>query len=223
MGKKVHPLILRISNIKNPAVTWHSQWIAKKRLFAKYLQEDESIRKCIKKQTRDIGIDKILIQRSGKEGIEITLPVSKPGMIIGRGGEKSERLKRDLEKLLDKKYKIKLTITEIQKPNTSAEVLSEEARRLIERRMPFRKVMKKIIDMAKKAGAQGVKIAMAGRLNGVEIARREKLATGKMPLQNLRANIDYARCSASTKWGQIGIKVWVYKGEVFENDGELNR
>lgn len=220
MGKKVNPLILRISNIKNPAITWHSQWIAKKRRFAKYLQEDESIRKCVKKQARDIGLDKIVIQRSGKEEIEVILPVSKPGMIIGRGGEKSERLKRDLQELLEKKYKIKLTIKEIQRPNASAEVLVEEARRLIERRMPFRKVMKKILDLAKKAGAQGVKIGMAGRLNGVEIARREKLASGKMPLQNLRANIDYARCAASTKWGQVGIKVWVYKGEVFENEDE---
>lgn len=215
MGKKVNPLILRISNIKNPAISWHAQWIAKGKQFADNLKEDEVIRKCIKKQTRDVGIDKITVQRSGKEEIEIILPVAKPGVIIGRGGEKSERLKRDIESSLQKKYKIKLTIREIQKPNTSAEVLLEEARRLIERRMPFRKVMKKIIDLAKKAGAQGIKISMAGRLNGVEIARHEKLSSGKMPLQNLRANIDYARAAASTKWGQIGIKVWVYKGEVF--------
>src|SRR3990167_1126589 len=148
MGKKVNPLIFRISNIKNPAITWHAQWIAKKNQFAKYLQEDEMIRKSIKSQTRDVGIDKVIIQRSGKEEME------------------------------------------------------------------------KIIDLAKKAGAQGIKISMAGRLNGVEIARYEKLATGKMPLQNLRANIDYARGAASTKWGQIGIKVWVYKGEVFESESD---
>lgn len=219
MGKKVNPLILRISNIHNPAVSWHAQWIAKKKQFARYLEEDETIRKCIKKQTREVGVDKIIIQRSGKEEIEIILPVAKPGVIIGRGGEKSERLKRDLESVLNKKYKIKLTIKEIRKPNASAEILLEESRRLIERRMPFRRVMKKIIDLAKKAGAQGVKISMAGRLNGVEIARHEKLSSGKMPLQNLRANIDYARAAATTKWGQIGIKVWVYKGEVFgENE-----
>src|SRR3990167_5564362 len=220
MGKKVNPLIFRISNIKNPAIAWHAQWIAKKNQFAKYLQEDEMIRKSIKSQTRDVGIDKVIIQRSGKEEMEIILSVAKPGVIIGRGGEKSERLKRNIESVIGKKHKIKLTIKELQKPNTSAEVLLEEARRFIERRMPFRKVMKKIIDLAKKAGAQGIKISMAGRLNGVEIARYEKLATGKMPLQNLRANIDYARGAASTKWGQIGIKVWVYKGEVFESESD---
>ena len=218
MGKKVNPLIFRISNIKNPALVWHSRWFAKKHQYAHFVQEDEMIRKLIKRKISDVGLDKIIINRSGKGGVEVILYVSKPGVIIGRGGEKSEQLKKEIQNIVAKRTIVQLTIKELLRPNTSAEVLVEEARRLIERRMPFRKVMKKIIDLAKKSGANGVKIMMSGRLNGVEISRREKLGSGQMPLQNLRANIDYARNAAHTKWGQIGIKVWVYKGEVFENE-----
>ena len=218
MGKKVNPLIFRISNIKNPALTWHSKWFAKKHQYSLFIQEDEAIRKLVKKKINDVGLDKILINRSGKGGIEVILQVSKPGVIIGRGGEKSDQLKREIQRTVAKGSTVQLTIKELLRPNTSAEVLVEEARRLIERRMPFRKVMKKIIDLGKKSGAIGIKIGMAGRLNGVEIARREKLGSGQMPLQNLRANIDYARNAAHTKWGQIGIKVWVYKGEVFGDE-----
>jgi small subunit ribosomal protein S3 len=165
-----------------------------------------------------VGLDKIIIQRSGKGNIEIILRVSKPGVLIGRGGERSEELKKMLRQIINKNYKLKLTIQEVPKVNLSAEILAEEARQQIERRMPFRKIMKRILDLGRKAGALGIKISMAGRLNGVEIARQEKLSSGQMPLQNLRAHIDYARTAASTKWGQIGIKVWVYKGEVFEEE-----
>lgn len=218
MGKKVNPLIFRISNIKNPAITWNSRWFAKKNHYAAYVQEDEKIRKAIRKAADGVGIDKIIIERSGKGDIEITLRVSKPGILIGRGGERSEELKKMLQRVISKNYKLKLTIKEIPKVNFSAEVLAEEAKQQIMRRLPFRKVMKRTLDLGKKAGALGVKIAMAGRLNGVEIARQEKISIGQMPLQNLRANIDYARTAAPTKWGQIGIKVWLYKGEVFEEE-----
>lgn len=216
MGKKVNPLIFRISNIKNPAITWSSRWFGKNNNFAKYLEEDEAIRKSIKKQIDDVGINKIIIERSGKGNVEIILQVAKPGVIIGRGGAKSEQIKKVIQKIVDKNYKIQLTIKEIPKINLAAEILAHEAKKMIEKRLPFRRVMKKILDLGAKAGALGVKIVMSGRLNGVEIARTEKIHTGKMPLQNLRADIDYARCAAATKWGQIGIKVWVYKGEVFE-------
>lgn len=218
MGKKVNPLIFRISNIKNPALTWHSKWFAKKHQYAHFIQEDEEIRKLVRKKINDVGLDKLVINRSGKGGVEIVALVSKPGVIIGRGGEKSDQLKKQIQQIVSKGTTVQLTIKELLRPNTSAEVLVEEARRLIERRMPFRKIMKKIVDLGKKSGALGIKIVMAGRLNGVEIARREKLGDGRMPLQNLRAHIDYARTAAHTKWGQIGIKVWVYKGEVFEED-----
>jgi small subunit ribosomal protein S3 len=227
MGKKVNPLIIRISNIKNPAVTWYSKWFAKKNSYADYLREDYQIRKLIKEKTGEmggVGMDKILIERSGKGDINVTLRVGKPGVIIGRGGEKVEQLKQAVQKTMSlvspgqKAKKLQLTIKELSKPYLSSEVLAEEAKKLIEKRMPFRKVMKKILDLGKKAGSRGVKIFMSGRLNGVEIARDEVLSFGKMPLHNLRANIDYARTAASTRWGQIGIKVWVYKGEVFEED-----
>ena len=221
MGKKVNPIILRISNNKNSAITWQSKWIGKKGTFPKYLKEDEAVRKLIGRELDQVGIDKIIIERSGKDAIEIILRVSKPGVVIGRGGEKSERLKKKIQLLL-KNPRVKLTIKEIPKANLSAEVLAQEARRMILRRMPFRRVMKTILGLAKKDGAVGVKIAMAGRLNGVEIARNEKLSDGQMPLQNLRANLDYARLAATTKWGQIGIKVWVYKGEVFDKETNQN-
>lgn|SRR3989338_10947125 len=221
MGKKVNPIILRISNPKNHAFNWHSLWFSNKKNFANYLKEDERIRKFVRQKVLDVGIDKIIIERSGKGDLEIILPVAKPGVIIGRGGEKSEQLKKELQRLLNKRTQIRLTIKEIRKPNLSAEVLCDEAKKSIERRMPFRKVMKKILDMAQKAGAEGAKIGMAGRLNGVEIARREKLSLGRMPLQTLRANVDYARSAAHTKWGQIGIKIWVYKGNVFDTQEEI--
>lgn len=216
MGRKVNPIIFRISNPNNHAFSWYSNWFGKGHAFAKYMCEDEKIRKIVKQSVGDVGIDKVHIERSSKAEIEVILHVSKPGVIIGRGGEKSEKLKLTLQKVLGKNARLKITIKQIAKPNLSAEVLAQESKRLIEKRMPFRKVMKNIVGMAKKDGALGVKISMAGRLNGVEIARYEKLAVGQMPLQNLRANIDYARLAAATKWGQIGIKVWVYKGEVFK-------
>ncbi|HBH46521.1 MAG: 30S ribosomal protein S3 [Candidatus Jacksonbacteria bacterium RIFOXYC2_FULL_44_29] len=219
MGKKVNPIILRISNIKNSAITWNSRWIVRGGAnFAKYLQEDERIRRLVKANVGDVGLDKISIERSGKNVVEVIIKVAKPGVIIGRGGEKSDKLKKQLIKVIDREHKLKLTIKEIPKPNLCSEVLAQEARRLIEKRMPFRKVMKNIVALAKKDGADGVKITVAGRLNGAEIARDEKASTGQMPLQNLRANIDYARLAAHTKWGAIGIKVWVYKGQVFDKD-----
>ena len=184
MGKKVNPIIFRISNIKNPAINWNVQWFAKKNHYFVFLKEDEMIRKLIKEKVSDISYDKVNINRSGKENMEIVLKVSKPGIIIGRGGERSEQLKKEIQKTVGKNYKVKLVIKEIPKPHLCAELLCDEAKRMIERRLPFRKVMKKILDLAKKSGAQGVKIAMAGRLNGVEIARREKLASGRMPFQN---------------------------------------
>jgi len=223
MGKKVNPIILRASNLKNSAISWSAKWFAKKNNFAFFLKEDQKIRQLIKNKIHDVGLDKITIERSGKENMEIILYVSKPGVIIGRGGEKSERLKKEIQNKIDQKYKLRLTIKEISKPDLNSEVLLEEAIHLIEKRAPFRRVMKKILEKAKRAGAQGAKITMAGRLNGVEIAREEKLSFGQMPLQNLRANIDYARGAATTKWGQIGIKIWIYKGEVFEKRDDNNK
>ena len=145
MGKKVNPIIHRISNNKNSTFTWHSKWIGKKGNFAKYLREDEKIRKLISQEIGHVGIDKIGIERSSEEAIEIILRVSKPGVVIGRGGEKSEKLKTKIQLLL-RNPKVRLTIKEIPKANLSAEVLAQEARRMIERRMPFRRVMKTVLD-----------------------------------------------------------------------------
>jgi len=219
VGKKINPKIFRISNPDHP-LTWNSKWFSNKANFGQKIQEDYEIRKLIKKKIAAAGIDKTEIYRRGQE-VEIMIYVAKPGLVIGRGGAQIEQLKDDVRKLIDKlssknkSIKLNLTIKEIAKINLSAACLVEDTKQQIEKRMLFRRVMKKTIDNALKAGALGVKIEMAGRLNGVEISRRERLISGRMPLHTLRADIDYSRDAAHTTYGQIGIKVWVYKGEVF--------
>lgn len=219
MGKKINPKIFRISNPDHP-LTWNSKWFSNKANFSQKLKEDYEVRKLIKKKISIAGIDKIEIYRRGEE-IEVIIYVAKPGIVIGRGGAHIEQLKDDIKKLInkssvkDKFIKLNLTIRDIPKINLSAAVLVEDAKQQIEKRIAFRRVMKKIIDNVLKAGGLGVKIEMSGRLNGVEIARRERLLSGRMPLHTLRSDIDYSRDSALTTYGQIGIKVWIYKGEVF--------
>lgn len=211
MGQKVHPTAFRITVNK----TWKSRWFSKTRDYARYLEIDHKIRKKVQADFKEGGIDRVEIERSGKT-LEVIVFVARPGVVIGRGGSKSEKLKKDMESIVGKDFKVQLTIKEIPKPNGNAQVLVDLMAGEIERRMPFRRVMKKGIDQAMKSGVKGVKIIMAGRLNGVEIARRETLASGNMPLHTIRADIDYARGVANTVYGVIGIKVWIYKGEIFK-------
>ncbi len=219
MGKKVNPKILRMGIIK----TWPSTWFSSGNAYIKNVKQDVLIRKYILKEFREAGIDKVEVSRdSGK--ITIDIYTGKPGIIIGRGGNGVEELKRKIHrKFLCNPMKIKLediniNIKEVENPNLSAQINVQGMALEIEKRVPFRKVMKQAISRVERAGALGVKVVISGRLNGAEIARTEKLISGKLPLSTLRANIDYARGAAHTTYGAIGIKVWIYKGEVFKKN-----
>lgn len=211
MGKKVNPRVFRLGMSEK----WRSRWYSGKD-FSKFLQQDVSLRRGLRNDLRDASIDRIDIERSRGE-ITINILAAKPGLIIGRGGSGIEDLKKKIKaKYLDRDIKLSVNIREVSVPNLSASIIVDAIRVDLEKRIPFRRVMKQNIDKVMKAGAQGVKIMVSGRLNGVDIARREKLVEGKIPLQTLRSNIDYSRGVANTMYGVIGIKVWIYKGEYFD-------
>ncbi len=216
MGKKVNPKILRMGITK----TWPSIWFEKGEAYIKNVRQDVLVRKQLIKEFKEAGIDKVEITR-GLNKIEISIFTAKPGIIIGRGGNGVEELKKKLHDNFLKNFRmqeINLNIKEASRPNLSAQIIVSSMILDIEKRMPFRKVMKQAIGRVERGGALGAKTVISGRLNGAEIARTEKLVWGKVPLQTLRADIDYARGAAHTTYGTIGIKVWVYKGEVFEKD-----
>ena len=209
MGKKINPKIFRLGLSEQ----WRSRWFSVDD-YAKFLREDIEIRNYIKKGLASAGIDEVIIERKRGE-IVINVKVAKPGLIIGRGGSGIEELRKKLvKKYLDKKTKVNINITEVSNPNLSAAIIVQAVREDIEKRMPFRRVMKQNIEKVMKAKGQGVKIILAGRLNGVEIARTETLSKGKIPLSTLRANIDYSRGAADTVYGKIGVKVWIYKENI---------
>jgi len=218
MGKKINPRIFRLGLSQQ----WRSRWFAGKE-YAKFLREDIQIRNHIKKELAEAGIDEVAIERKRGEVI-INIKAAKPGLIIGRGGSGIEELKKKLKKkYLDRNTKVSINITEITNPNLSASVIVQAVREDIEKRMPFRRVMKQNIEKVMRAKGKGVKIILAGRLNGVEIARQETLSKGKIPLSTLRADIDYSRGAADTIYGKIGIKVWIYKGEYFDKKKDDNK
>ena len=222
MGNKIHPTNFRIGVIYN----WKSRWLNRK-LFRRFLEEDLRLRETLTKQYNRAGLGEVEIERSG-DNLTVIVNTSKPGLIIGRGGTGLTDLKKKLEEVVKKlrlnggygtgKWELKLAVSEIKKPESEAKVIAQNIAADLEKRMPFRRSMKSALErvMAQKE-VLGAKINLAGRLNGSEMARREWLSKGKVPLQTLRANINYAQEEASTVYGKIGIKVWVYKGEVFEN------
>lgn len=210
MGHKVHPRIYRTNVIYN----WDSRWFGKKN-YAQFAEADLRIRAYVKKKFLEAHVDAIGIERTPKN-MTITIFAAKPGFIIGRGGQGLEDIRKDIErKFLQMSLKVKLNIQEVQSPALSAPIVAQSMAEEIERRIPFRRVMKQSIERVRKAGAQGVKVHMSGRLNGVEIARSEMLASGKIPLITLRSDVEYALVEAQTLYGKIGIKVWIYHGEVF--------
>lgn len=222
MGQKVNPKIFRIGIIK----TWPSKWFADGEEYINNLKQDVVTRKFLIRELREAGVDRVEIERGANE-ITVNIFTAKPGLIIGRGGMGIENLKKKVHERFLKNFKlneININITEVDRPNLSAQILAQSMALEIEKRIPFRRVMKQAIARAEKAGALGIKVIIKGRLNGVEIARAETLISGKIPLHTLRADIDYARTMARTTYGAIGIKVWVYKGEVFkkgEEKGEI--
>jgi len=211
MGHKVHPKIHRTPYI----FAWDSKWFAKKENLPIFLEQEINIRAFLDKKFKDAGIDAVSIERSPKE-MTVTILAAKPGVIIGRSGQGVEVVRKEIEKnYLQQKLRVKLNIIPLKQPALSAAVVAQGCASEIERRLPFRRVMKQAIERVMAAGAKGVKINMAGRLNGVEIARREVLSAGKMSLITFRSDVDYAITEAQTIYGKIGIKVWIYHGEAF--------
>lgn len=206
MGHKVHPIGLRIGINQG----WRSRWYDEKD-FPLLLNEDVKIRQAITKQYRDAGVSRVEIERQGTN-VAVTLHTARPGMVIGRDGRRVEEVRRLLETISGKR--VKLTVNEIYQPELEARLVARSIAEQLERRVAFRRAIRQAAARTMQAGAKGVTIAVGGRLGGGEIARREKVHQGRMPLHTLRADIDFAREEASTILGRIGVKVWIYKGDV---------
>ncbi len=207
MGQKVSPHGLRVGIIKD----WSSKWYANKQNFAEYLAEDNKIRKYLKNTLKSAGISSINIERKGTD-VKVNVATAKPGMIIGKGGSAIEELKKKLEKMTGKT--VSLNIEEVKNIDMDAVLVAESIASALERRISFRKAMKQAMAKTMKAGAKGIKTQVSGRLGGAEIARAEHYSEGTIPLQTLRADIDYGFAEALTTYGIIGVKVWIYKGDI---------
>ena len=209
MGQKVHPNGIRVGIIRD----WNSKWYADSKNFSDYLVEDYEIRKYVKKKLYVSGISKIEIERTAKF-VKINVYTAKPGLVIGKGGNLSEALKTELEKMIKKE--VNLNIVEVKNIDTDAQLVAENIAGQLERRISFRRAMKQCMQKAMKSGALGIKTAVSGRLGGADMARTEFYKEGTIPLQTLRADIDYGFAEADTTYGKIGVKVWIYKGEVLK-------
>ena len=210
MGQKVNPHGLRVGVIKS----WDTQWYADKKDFGKNLKEDYEIRKFIKNKYYAAAISKILIERAANR-VVVTICTGKPGVLIGKAGAEIEVIKKDLAKLTEGKTVV-INVTEVRKPDSDAQLVAEGVAQQLEKRMSFRRAMKQAIGKAMRSGVKGVKMMVSGRLDGAEIARCEQYHEGSIPLQTLRADIDYGFAEAHTTFGMIGVKVWIYKGEVLK-------
>lgn len=206
MGQKVHPKGLRIGIIKD----WEAKWYADKD-YAELLHEDLKIRRFLKETLFSAGVPKIEIERAANN-IKIFLHTAKPGIVIGRGGAEVDKLRKQLEAMTGKR--VNINIVEVKKPELDAQLVAENVAAQLERRVSFRRAMKQAVGRTMRMGAEGIRIAVAGRLGGAEIARTEWYSEGKVPLHTLRADIDYGFAEAMTTYGKLGVKVWIYKGEV---------
>ncbi len=219
MGHKVHPKIFRTGTL----YPWDSRWFGRKGKYKQYLQQEVALREYLEKKLRDAGLDGISVARNAKD-VTVTLLVAKPGIIIGRGGAGIEELKKTIKiKFFDRKDNVKVQVYEVKDPSLSSKIVGNQMKTELEKRVPFRRVMKQAIQRVMQNGAKGVKISIAGRLNGADIARRETLSDGKIPLSTLRADVDYALVEANTIYGVIGIKVWIYRGQVFGRKDKFAR
>ena len=223
MGQKVHPTGVRVGIIKD----WNAKWYADSKNFADYLVEDQKIRKFLKKKLYTAGISKIEIERTAKF-VKVNVYAAKPGIIIGKGGAGAESLKADVTKLIGKD--VNINIVEVKAISTDAQLVAEDIASQLERRISFRKAMKQCMQKAMKSGALGIKTAVSGRLGGADMARKEGYTEGTIPLHTLRADVDYATSEADTTFGKIGVKVWIYKGEILpdkkkggKNDGSNSK
>ena len=211
MGQKVNPHGLRVGVIKD----WDSKWYADAE-FSDYLVEDYNIRKFLKKKLYSAGVSKIEIERAS-DRVKVIIYTAKPGVVIGKGGAEIEVTKKELSKLTDKK--VMVDIQEIQRPDRDAQLVAENIAQQLENRVSFRRAMKSCMGRTMKSGAMGIKTCCSGRLGGADIARAEFYSEGTIPLQTLRADIDYGFAEANTTYGKVGVKVWIYKGEILPTKG----
>ncbi len=213
MGQKVNPIGLRLKITRN----WDSRWFANKE-YPKWVLEDHKIRKCVKDRMAHAGISKVEIERAAKR-VRVKIHTARPGIVIGKKGVEIEALKKALEKIAS--GPVLIDITEVRRPELDAQLVAENVAAQLERRVSFRRAMKRAVGLALKFGAQGIRVQCAGRLGGAEMARREWYLEGRVPLHTLRADIDYGFAEALTTYGVIGIKVWIFKGEVLpDKDAE---
>ena len=210
MGQKVNPHGIRVGVIKD----WDSRWFAKDNVFGDTLVEDYNLRKVLKKQLAAAGVPKIEIERDASK-VRVHIHCAKPGMVIGKGGAEIEKLRLQCEKMLKKP--VVINIVEVKTPDTNAQLVAENIAQQLEKRISFRRAMKQCIGRAMKMGVKGIKTQVSGRLGGAEIARAERNHDGTIPLQTLRADIDYGFAEAMTTYGLIGVKVWIYRGEVLQD------
>lgn len=218
MGKKINPKIFRLKQTR----TWDSLWFSDKSNYSTLLRQDIQIKDLLRKKLAEASVSDIHIERTAKD-INVIIFSGRPGVIIGRGGAGLEVMKKAITRKIikDQKIKFNIAIKEIENPNFDACIVGQGIKMDIEKRIPFRRAMKQAIQKVEKAGAKGVKVEISGRLDGSEIARTEKILSGKVPLHTLRADIDFAIVEALTIYGKIGIKVWIYKGEVFKKKNTI--
>ncbi len=207
MGQKVNPIGFRLGVTKD----WKSKWYADKQRYGKLLHEDIKIRNLIEQKYKPAGIADILIERLGQK-LRVKILASKPGIVIGRKGAEIEELSKILQAITDAE-EVTVNVDEVKKPELNAKLVAEDIALQLERRVSHRRAMKRAIDNAMKAGAKGIKVQVGGRIGGVDLARKEWFMAGRMPLQTIRADIDYGTARASTKYGILGVKVWIYKGD----------
>lgn len=207
MGQKVSPKGMRIGVIRD----WDARWYADKN-YVELLHEDLKVRKYVKQKLFQSGVSNIIIERTGNTKVRVTIYTAKPGIVIGRNGADIEILRKELEKMTNKQ--VNINIQEVKRPEADAQLVAEATAVQLEKRVAFRRAMKQAVQRALKSGAKGIKIAISGRLAGADIARTEWYSEGKVPLHTLRADIDYAFAEADTTYGKLGVKVWIYKGEV---------
>jgi small subunit ribosomal protein S3 len=212
MGQKVHPIGIRLGIVKD----WASKWYADSHTFADYVHQDHLLRAYIKKKLKDASVSRIYIERPAKKA-NITIFTARPGIVIGKKGEDIEKLRIEVANLVKMNVNdVRINITEVRKPELDAQLVAEGIAQQLERRVMFRRAMKRAVTNTMRVGAEGIKVKVGGRLNGAEIARSEWYREGRVPLHTFRADIDYGFAEAHTTYGVIGVKVWIFKGEVFD-------
>ena len=216
MGQKINPHGFRVGVIKD----WDSRWFAKDNVFGDTLVSDYNLRKVLKKQLAAAGVPKIEIERDASK-VRVHIHCAKPGMVIGKGGTEIEKLRLQCESILKKP--VTVNIVEVKSPDLNAQLVAENIAQQLEKRISFRRAMKQCIGRAMKLGAKGIKTQVSGRLGGAEIARSEQYHDGTIPLQTIRADIDYGFAEAATTYGRIGVKVWIYRGEVLQDNRKPRR